>query len=95
MAGKNDTTPVDTDLAGYDHSQQSGPEKAEDEEPAASDTYVDKDHDGGWSNQVAMDDFKDRSGGEAYARMSRGVLDDTYGRGPEGLGADTPPKGKD
>ena len=95
MADKDRTPPTDTDLAGYDHSQKRDQNQTDDDPSAISDTYVDKDHDGGWSSQVAMEDYKDRSGGDAYARMSRGILEETYGRGPHGLGADAPPKPKD
>jgi osmotically-inducible protein OsmY len=79
----------DTDMAGYDHSQRRGAADRTDRNDRAdqdnrSGTYRDKDHDGGWSSQVGMDDFRDRSGGEAYSRMSRGRYVDSYGRGPAG-----------
>lgn len=94
MADKDGETATNTDLAGYDHSQRSGQIQRGGEGSVKSDTYVDKDHDGGWSSQVAMEGYEDRSGGDAYARMSRGILDESYGRGQNGLAADAPPKSK-
>ena len=78
----------ETDMAGYDHSQYSGNAGRNQAsgyrsipEHQRSGTYRDRDHDGGWSDQVAMDRFENRSGGQAYDRMSRGTYDQSYGRG--------------
>jgi osmotically-inducible protein OsmY len=78
----------DTDMAGYDHSQERGkmrPSHIQNYAQSAdqrSGTYRDRDHDGGWSSQVGMDRYEDRSGGESYDRMSRGIHEQSYGRGP-------------
>lgn len=101
MTAKDAIPPVDTnqetdtDLAGYDHSQIPGVQAEESEPAGTGDTYVNKDHDGGWSSQVAMDDYEDRSGGDGHTRMSQEILKAFYGRGLGGLRTDAPPKSKD
>lgn len=82
MADQRDDQPNRRNEATWLKSPQRPEQNRQQRAQNSSDTYRDNDYDGGWNSQVGMDNFRERSGGDAYERMASGRYDQSYGRGP-------------